>query len=502
MSRRFDVAAVKSHLAVLERQASGSSRTVNAAYDIAQTTDNNSRHWANADDLGPRTANSQEVRKITRTRARYEALENNCYAKGIVLTLANDTIGTGPRLQLNTPDNDVNSKVEEQFAEWCEAVCLAEKLRSMRVAKVVDGEAFAHFTTNTKLSTPVKLDLALSEADHFTSPLDRMFDSQIVDGIEYDTESNPVNYYRQKSHPGGDIFFSLDVEKLPAEQVLHLFRVDRPGQLRGFSEIGTALPLFSQLRRFTLATISAAEFAASQNAVMQTTGHAIAEPDEVEALDSIPFDRNGLMTLPKGWGINQLKAEHPATTYEMFKKAIIQEMARCLSMPFNVAAGDSSSYNYSSGRLDHQTYFKAVHVERSYFARAALDRIFLAWLKEAALIPGYLPDELKLMARLGQLPPHLYFWDGDEHVDPQKEANAAVTLRDAGLLTESEYWARQGKDWERQHEQLEREAASREKRGLKYVKDPNNTGTPPGDQSEPEEEEAANGDKKPTRQAA
>jgi lambda family phage portal protein len=499
MARAFNDAEVKSHLAVLERQARGSSRTVDASYDVAQTNDNNSRHWANADDLSARSANSQEVRRTTRKRARYEALENNCYAKGMVLTLANDTIGTGPRLQLRTPDAEVNSKVETQFAEWCEAVHLAEKLRSMRVAKCVDGETFAHFTTNESLRTPVKLDVVVSECDHFTSPMDRMFDPRVVDGIEYDAAGNPLAYYRQKAHPGGDMFFSMDSERLDASQVIHLFRVDRPGQLRGFSEIGTALPLFAQIRRFTLATISAAEFAASQNAVMETTGSAISEPDDVDALDAIPFERNGLLTLPKGWKANQMKSEHPTTTYEMFKRQLIQEMARCLSMPFNVAAGDSSDYNYASGRLDHQTYFKTVRVERSYFACACLDRIFLAWLKEASLIPGYLPEELRAMARIGQLPPHEYFYDGDEHVDPMKEAGAAVLLRDAGLRTESEYWASKGKDWEQQHDQLEREQKSREKRGLKFVKDPNPNAAFADDT---EEEAPANGKQKPARQAA
>jgi ABC-type branched-subunit amino acid transport system ATPase component len=32
--------------------------------------------------------------------------------------------------------------------------------------------------------------------------------------------------------------------------------------------------------------------------------------------------------------------------------------------PFNVAAGNSSGYNYASGRLDHQTYFKAIREGR------------------------------------------------------------------------------------------------------------------------------------------
>ena len=49
--------------------------------------------------------------------------------------------------------------------------------------------------------------------------------------------------------------------------------------------------------------------------------------------------------------------QKPSTTYAEFKKELLNEIARCLNMPFNVAAGNSSGYNYASGRLDHQTYF-------------------------------------------------------------------------------------------------------------------------------------------------
>jgi len=48
-----------------------------------------------------------EVRRTLRNRARYE-VANNSYARGIVLTLANDTVGTGPRLQMLTNDAGLN----------------------------------------------------------------------------------------------------------------------------------------------------------------------------------------------------------------------------------------------------------------------------------------------------------------------------------------------------------------------------------------------------------
>lgn len=113
--------------------------------------------------------------------------------------------------------------------------------------------------------------------------------------------------------------------------------------------------------------------------------------------------------------------EQPAATYTEFKKEVLNEIARCMNMPFNVAAGNSYGYNYASGRLDHQTYFKSIRVEQSQMARVVLDRVLRAWLREAVLNEGYLPNSLRTLNATFE---HQWFWDRHEHVDPAKEANA------------------------------------------------------------------------------
>ena len=40
----------------------------------------------------------------------------------------------------------------------------------------------------------------------------------------------------------------------------------------------------------------------------------------------------------------------------MFKHEILNEIARCVNMCYNVAVGNSSGYNYGSGRLDWVYY--------------------------------------------------------------------------------------------------------------------------------------------------
>ena len=145
------------------------SRAMQAKYDVAQTTPENRRHWINADHLSADGAASTAVRKILRSRSRYE-VANNSIARGIVLTLANDLVGTGPRLQLLTDDKAVNRALERHFANWAATIKLARKLRTMRTAKAVDGEAFAILFTNANLDYPVKLDIRLVEADRITTP--------------------------------------------------------------------------------------------------------------------------------------------------------------------------------------------------------------------------------------------------------------------------------------------------------------------------------------------
>jgi len=415
-----------------------------ARYDAAITTDENRRHWAAADSLSARAANSPEVRRVLRNRARYE-VANNSYARGIILTLANDLVGSGPRLQMLTSSAEVNRQLEREFGRWAKAVGLAEKLRTMCIARVQDGEAFALLTTNPKLPTPVKLDIRLVEADQVATPDIDPLDTSTVDGIVFDEHGNPVEYHILREHPGDlGVSWNMEYDRVPADAVIHWFRVDRPGQVRGIPDITPALPLFAQLRRFTLAVLAAAETAADFAGILYTDAPPGGEADPAEPFEPIELEQRALVTMPGGWKMSQLQPAQPATTYAEFKREVLNEIARCLNMPFNIAAGNSSGYNYASGRLDHQTYYKTLRVEQSHLETVVLDRILSAWLDEAVLIPSLWQEDVGVYPEW----PHQWFWDGHEHVDPVKEATAQATRLANHTTTLAYEYARQGRDWE------------------------------------------------------
>jgi lambda family phage portal protein len=456
-------------------------RMLRARYDAAVSNDDNRRHWANADGLSANAANSAEVRRVLRNRSRYE-VANNSYARGIVLTLANDVIGTGPRLQMLTEDVEANRSIEKEFANWAKAVGLAEKLRTMRMARATDGESFCILTSNPKLPTQVQLDLRLVEADQICTPDLSAMDQNAIDGIIFDAAGNPVEYHVLREHPGETARrFILEYDRLPALSVIHWFRADRPGQARGIPDIMPALPLFAQLRRFTLAVIAAAETAADFAGILYTDAPAGGESEAAEPFEPIELEQRALVTMPGGWKMSQLQAEQPATTYAEFKKEILNEIARCLNMPFNVAAGNSSGYNYASGRLDHQTYFKAIRVDQAHLECVILDRILVAWLDEAALIPGLLPANLGPFVDWS----HQWFWDGQEHVDPAKEASAQATRLANHTTSLAHEYARQGRDWEEALRQRAKEVALMQELGLTAA---TATQPPSDDKDKPEDE--------------
>lgn len=439
---------IKALKKLFSHRESNSGRKVIARFDAASSGGENARHWLNADYLSADAEANADVRRTLRTRARYE-VANNTYAKGMLLTLANDTIGTGPRIQMLSGNDKLNSELERAFMRWAVEIDLAAKLRTVRMARCQDGEAFILLANNPKLSGKVKLDLQLIEADRVTDDSFKT-SSETIDGIKFDSFGNPVSYKILRNHPGGDEFTAdrAAYSLVPAEYVIHYFRIDRPGLHRGIPEITPALPLFAQLRRFTLAVLSAAEAAADFAGIIYTDSPANGEADELAPLDAVQLQRNMLLTMPGGWKMGQLDPKQPCSTYAEFKNQILNEIARCLNMPFNIACGNSSGYNYASGRLDHQTYYKAIRVERANIASGILDRIFALWLREYALVSGR-----KVSAGVD----HIWFWDGFEHVDPAKEANATDIRLKNGTTTYSAEFARQGKDWEREMAQIAKE---------------------------------------------
>lgn len=416
--------------------------TPKARYDAAQTGSQNRNHWANADDLGPNAANSATIRATLRRRARYER-DNDPHLCGLVKTLAHDLIGTGPRLQLTPADDsqrDLAREVEAIFHKWALSIDLADKLRVMAESRPIDGEAFAILTTNTRLNG-VKLDVRLIEPEMIDTPLGLLNSPNIYDGIEYDGQDNPIRYYVLNQHPGESPYYmdrDNGAKPVPAERVIHWFRPSRPGQYRGSSEFASSLEIGAQTRRYAAATLGKAEICANIAGVMETESIVDSgDSPTFETMEEVEFPRMGLMTLPGGYKAKTFEPGQNTTGYAEYVGEKRCEMGRPVLAPKNVMTGNSSGYNYSSGRLDHIPYHRVQWIERERFRVRVLDKIWNEFL-----IVG--ESQLPVPAETIREWEVDYQWDAFDDLDPVKSAQAWKQLIDLKIATRTEACAARG----------------------------------------------------------
>jgi len=425
-------------------------------YDAAQTTDENRRHWTQADALSAKAANSPDVRRKLRNRSRYEK-DNDPYYGGMIRTFVADLFGTGPSLQSQSDRDDLNSRIEKRWAEWADEIGLLAKLLTAGESKIGDGEGILVMrSTDAEMTVP--LDLVGIEGEQCATPPTTKIKDQArwVDGIELDRMGRPLVYHILREHPG-DSYTIADYERIPAENVLFWFRRSRPGQYRGIPECTASLPIGSQRRRWSLATLSAAETAASF-AVLITSKLPtdFTDQDLPEAWESMEINRNMITTLPAGGDAHQMKAEHPGQQYSPFKHELLKEMGRPIGAPYSIIGMDGSEHNYSSLRYEREVYHAALRVERELCRLTVLDRIFRAWYAMARMMPGFLSDAID---DLPEVVPFGWYWPGFAAIDPVKEAVADTERLANCTTTLQELLAEYGQDWRVFLNQRAREAA-------------------------------------------
>ncbi len=415
-------------------------------YDAARIPDDLTNYWANADNFDADSANSKQVRQKLVRHSRYE-MANNGYADGIAQTYSTDLVGTGPTLRMQTSSTGFNQLVESSFYLWCKAVSFRRKLWCMAHAKHGDGEALGVLRINKRINNPIPLDVVLYETEQCQTPFMPFFEPGRIDGIKFDEFGNPIFYDFLKHHPGmaNGLHYQMIPEEVPADRVLHWFKMRRPGQHRGVPECASTLNLGAIFRRGRNAQVSTWEKICSWTLFFKS----MFEPEVAQAvipMSTMDVQHNMATMLPNSVEPVQLKAEQPGPTYEAYHKTLLNEQARPKSMPYGRAAADSSDYNFSSAKLDLIVYEASLEVDREDCNDLVLDRVFSVWFDFAVTKFGWLggnPDAISEAARV-----HSWDWPKHRIADVESEANANLTKLESGQTFPHLVFAEAGLDFD------------------------------------------------------
>lgn len=376
-------------------------------------------------------------------------------------SLALSTYGSGPTLQVKTPDEALNTSIERLFSRWRKQTGYDVTFFSALQALPSDGEAFFCITSNPAVIGGLTVELIEPYRIESRGGGTSLAPDEFC-GIKYDEYNRPLEYTVRKITPNPSTSSLYEYETIPASRIEHLFIPVLAGQRRGLPLLQPAIQTLASLKKIEDATLSACETAANISFLIESDYDPQVDTENqlcgvegaggYQAFDTIKLpSRNTGLYLPSGMKASQLKAEQPNVNFKAFKEDCLLEVGAALGAPKNIILNDSSSYNYSSARLDAQTFERWASILQGLCVRI-LDSHFKTFL--SSVIDN--ADVAVLLTHYDSLDdiPFRWYFPSMTHIDRQKEANADVTLLQNNCLSLRDYYAKQGKDWRAELNQI------------------------------------------------
>ena len=413
-------------------------------------------------------AELQGALRRLRDRSR-EQIRNNDYVRGAVQTLVNNVVGNGIRFQANVGkgkgfSDRRNQIIEDKFAEWSKPKnCdIAEKLSWCQMQRLIfrslveSGEVFIRKHYPRRPGVPFCLEIIESdriEDNYGYSPQSSPTGNLVKMGIELDKYGKALFYYLRPFHPGDLMFHPRStanngpygLERVPADQMIHLFISDRPGQTRGIPWVSSSLQRIRNLNGYEEAELIAARASASVMGFRVTKDVDLLERDEAgNPIDSL--EPGTIKELAPGEEFVGFDPSRPNDAFEPFVHMMLRGLAANLGIDFESISRDYSQSNYSSSRLALLQVRDTYQHLQKWFIEYFLQPVFDEWLNTAIL-----SGELKFSDY--ELNPDRYRnvrWRprGWTWVDPYKETQASIAAIGAGLSTLTSELAKQGLDVE------------------------------------------------------
>lgn len=297
-----------------------------------------------------------------------------------------------------------------------------------------------------------------------THNLDLANGNRIRMGVEFDAWMRPVGYHLRLQDRSSDMHgqASQRYQRVPAEDMIHLFAPEEIDQWRGIPWAYVSLRSARQLERFEEAALVAANVGAAKMGFFQQkdaeAAPLAADGDEDESGDfTVEAAPGSFDVIPDGYELKEYNPAYPNEVFDPFTSAVARRMASGLMTSQHSLTGNLKDVNFSSirtGTLDDRDNWM---VMQDWFITDLRARMFEEWLPRAM---AFDPELRSLpMSKFDKFNAPLFYGRRWDWVDPQSDMTAnekAVGLRvksRAGIIRE------RGEDPEVVFKELEAEEA-------------------------------------------
>jgi len=401
--------------------------------------------------MGPSLARLREVAR--------DLVKNNGHAESALTTIADHTVGWGIVAKPKKP----NVRAAELWEEWAgTTACDAdgrndfygmEKLVIRSVAEA--GEVFVRRRLRRPDDDlPIPLQLQVLEADYLDTlktgenvrNINGTIVGRIIHGVEFDILGRRAAYWLFPEHPGSQMgggsgaggSLAGNSRRIPASEILHVYKQSRPGQVRGPSWFAPVLLRFKDFDEYEDATLMKQKIAACLAVITSDVdgsgaGLGVVDSTQTPAIDSL--EPGGVLNVAAGRTVSVVQPPSVAD-YPEYTKTSLRAIATGLGVSYEDLTGDYTGMPFSAARMSRIRHWARVY---DWQWRTLIPQFCdpaWRWAMEAAQIMG-LPGEAPRAAWTPPPPPM---------IDPGAEGLAITRNVRAGIQTLSDALRERGYD--------------------------------------------------------
>jgi len=311
----------------------------------------------------------------------------------------------------------------------------------------------------------------------------------VLQGVEFDAQGRRVAYHLFEEHPGNSfpgmtstLRSRFKTVRVLAEDVLHVFRMDRAGQIRGVPWLAPVMLRLKDFDEYEDAQLVRQKIAACFSVFVKDIDGVDAGLSADQQSELGEKVQPGIIEiLPPGKDVTF--ASPPGVEgYGEYASSVLHAISAGLGVTYESLTGDYSQTNYSSGRMGFLDMSRNVEEWRENIIMSQFVNPVFGWFLNGASLLGY--DTTRVRAQ--HTPPKR------EMVDPQKEVAAMKDGVRSGFMSLFEAIRQNGEDPEQVLDEIERSNQALDKRKLVLDVDPRNDAKRVATQPQPNQNQTQN----------
>jgi len=423
---------------VVDIMKTQSTRFSQRSYDAAAIT-HRTEGW-----FAPGTSpNREAIFRLRTIRNRSRELDRNfTYAHNAIRVIKNNVVGSGimPRFT----GSGKNKKIADLWHRWGETTecdwnrkkTLYGLERQAMGCVVRDGEVIIRKRRDSSRIIPVCLEVV--EAD-LLDESKQMFKTPEggwqMQGVEYDNKGRIIGYWLYHRHPmdSGELLS----EFVPADEVIHVFIQERPGQARGVPWAAAAMIKMRDFDDFEDAVLMQQKIAACFAAFVTKTEDTGFSSKDDEAKGYERLEPGTIENLKPGEGIS-FATPPAAQGQEGYARRVLLGVASAYGITYEALTNDLSNVNFSSGRMGWIEMSRNITEWQNDLMIEQFCKPAYNWFLTGANLKGIYSDFIP-----GWTPPRR------EMIDPLKETNGMMAQVQSGFISHPEVLSSLGNDPEK-----------------------------------------------------